>query len=138
MPTYGTNALTTTGNTTTGMVAASIGSFAPSGTPLIVPYVFNTPYTTNVTPAPGRAPVSMAATPLVSEVRDILQQSTALGSKPTIQVGSAGGGVIVLRGTVSDLHDARIAEGLAHLTPGVHEVRNELTLRNPPAIGNGG
>ena len=134
MPLYGTTALATATTTT---VSPTTVTFAPSGSPLLAPYVFAmTP-----APAPGGAAVSMNATPLLGELRQILDRSSALALvRNNIQVGSAGG-VIVLRGRVNDEHERRIAEGLMRLTPGVHEVRNELvvpTTTLPPPIRSGG
>lgn len=132
-PLYGTNALATTTTTT---VTPTTVTFAPAGSPLLAPYVFSmTPTST------GGAAVSMNASPLLGELRQILDRSSALASvRSNIQVGSAGG-VIVLRGRVSDEHERRIAEGLMRLTPGVREVRNELivpTTTLPPPMRSGG
>jgi hypothetical protein len=41
--------------------------------------------------------------------------------------------VIVLRGEVANERERRLAEGLVRLTPGVHQVRNELVIR-PAAV----
>jgi osmotically-inducible protein OsmY len=41
------------------------------------------------------------------------------------------GNVVVLRGTVRDEDEAKTAEGMVRLTPGVLTVRNELTYPNP-------
>jgi osmotically-inducible protein OsmY len=37
------------------------------------------------------------------------------------------GSTVVLRGSVRDDHERRLAEALVRLTPGVRAVRNELT-----------
>jgi osmotically-inducible protein OsmY len=43
------------------------------------------------------------------------------------------GPTVVLRGTVSDDHERRQAEALARLTPGVRDLRNELSVRDTAA-----
>jgi osmotically-inducible protein OsmY len=57
-----------------------------------------------------------------------LARSTALSPGRDINA-ALDGPVLVLRGTVADEHDRRIAEGIARLSPGVREVRNELKVR---------
>jgi osmotically-inducible protein OsmY len=61
-------------------------------------------------------------------VQNILNRSSRLDSVNTIQV-AADRGTLVLRGIVKDDHERRLAEAIARLTPGVHELRNELAVR---------
>jgi hypothetical protein len=69
-----------------------------------------------------------APTGLQAEVQNILNRSSRLDSVNTIQV-AADRGTLVLRGIVKDDHERRLAEAIARLTPGVHELRNELAVR---------
>jgi osmotically-inducible protein OsmY len=63
-------------------------------------------------------------------LQDTLQQSSRLSpeSKSGITV-AMDGPVVVLRGTVATPGEALLAANLLSLTPGVREIRNELTLR---------
>jgi hypothetical protein len=72
---------------------------------------------------------STAAGPLQvrADLQDVLARSSRLNARDTIQVGMVGP-VVVLRGTVLDEHDRRLAENLIRLSPGVHEIRNELVV----------
>jgi hypothetical protein len=67
------------------------------------------------------APVGLQA-----EVQEILRHSSRLASA-NIQVATDRG-ALVLRGIVKDDHERRLAEAMARLTPGVHELRNELVV----------
>jgi hypothetical protein len=82
--------------------------------------------------APGAAPASTAG-PLQGrpDLQNVLALSSRLSSRDTIRVGMAGP-VVVLRGTVLNEHDRRLAENLLRLSPGVHEVRNELVIQGSP------
>jgi hypothetical protein len=71
--------------------------------------------------------------PTVSQLQPNLQQvidrsSTLTSSGNTVRV-SVDGQTVVLRGSVADDHDRRLAESLVRLTPGVNAVRNELAVR---------
>jgi hypothetical protein len=70
-------------------------------------------------PAPGQ---------LQSNLGGILARSTSLGADRRIAV-STDGAAVVLRGTVGSDHDRRLAEAMARLTPGIHDVRNELQIQ---------
>ena len=61
------------------------------------------------------------------EVQGILTRSTSLSPNRDIRV-AVEGPVVVLHGTVASEQDRRLAEGLVRLTPGVHEIRNEMTV----------
>jgi hypothetical protein len=109
---YGTTGTVTITNPATGFSATSIGvRRAPA-------------YTTTI----GFEHQAPAVTRLTSEVQQVLAQSTRLSTTRDIQVTSQGR-VIVLSGWVADAHDRRLAENLARLTPGIHEVRNELKIQ---------
>jgi BON domain len=71
-----------------------------------------------------------------SRVQADLQQAFArsqrLANRNNIRV-DMDGPTIVLRGTVADDHERRLAEAMARLTPGVRDLRNELNVRAGPA-----
>jgi hypothetical protein len=62
------------------------------------------------------------------DLQDVLAHSSSLPSKDRIQVAMQGE-VIVLRGAVADDHERQLAELLIRLSPGVHDVRNDLQVR---------
>jgi hypothetical protein len=72
-----------------------------------------------------RTPVRPTA--VRADVQGILAKSSKIASKDTIIVAADGDG-IVLRGLAKDDHERRLAEALVRLTPGVHNVRNELAV----------
>jgi osmotically-inducible protein OsmY len=84
--------------------------------------------TLGFTPA---APTATALTQVRSELRDTIARSSRLTSRDNIQLGMDGG-TVVLRGTVVDDHERRLAESLVRLSPGVRDVRNELQVRGEP------
>jgi hypothetical protein len=128
-PTYGT-ALTTT-TSTTGRLGAA-GASTAAATPL-----------GGYPPAAGGSPVSKAPAYTVAigfptrpvpagkmqvDLSRMLSRSTSLGADRRIAVATDGD-VIVLRGLVSNDNDRRLAEAMVRLTPGVHDVRNEIQVR---------
>jgi hypothetical protein len=68
------------------------------------------------------------ASQLVAGIQDVIARSSQLPSKNGIQV-ALDGPVVVLQGTVADDAERSLAEGMIRLTPGVHDVRNELVVR---------
>ena len=62
-----------------------------------------------------------------TDVQGILARSSSLSNGKDIQV-AADGTVLVLRGRVPSERDPRLAQGLALMSPGVYEVRNELQV----------
>lgn len=64
---------------------------------------------------------------LQTDLQAILDRSSSLSPNRSIQV-LVDGPVVVLRGTVASEHDRRLAENMLRLTPGVHEIRNELQI----------
>lgn len=93
-------------------------------------------------PSSGSGPGGTSAAPsaLQTSLQQMLTRSAGLQSSPNIQVVMEGA-TVVLRGSAADDHDRRLAEGLVRLTPGVHDVRNELQVRTaagaqaPPPTG---
>jgi osmotically-inducible protein OsmY len=63
-----------------------------------------------------------------ADLQEIVARSSVLPSKDSIQV-MTDGPAIVLEGTVTSEREARLAEMLLRLSPGVRLVRNELTLQ---------
>src|SRR5262249_25968089 len=65
---------------------------------------------------------------LESDLRSVIARSTELAANRNIEV-LLDGQTVVLKGTVADLDERRLAENLLRLTPGVHAVRNELVVQ---------
>jgi hypothetical protein len=131
---FGTAMYSTTG--TTGFGTTGFGGSATMGTSNRPAFassigVRRSP-TFTVALGPEVAPPS-AEGPLQSrpDLQNVLALSSRLSSRDTIQVGMVGP-VVVLRGTVLNEHDRRLAENLIRLSPGVHEVRNELAIPGTP------
>jgi hypothetical protein len=85
-------------------------------------------YTTYIGFTPDPAPVGQ----VTSDLQNALATSSDWGkanSNP-VQI-TVNGNVAVLRGTVATDHDRELAARLAAMTPGVREVRNELTTSTP-------
>jgi hypothetical protein len=117
-----------------GQSATVVGAAAPGAAELgTMPTLAGPQITLNVSAASlARPPITKGPRPGAGlEKRDDLQQilarSTTLASKKSIQVLSDGR-AIVLRGVVANEHDRRVAEALLRISPGVDEVRNELTI----------
>jgi len=78
-----------------------------------------------------RFPVApMTAPRMHTEARAVLDRSISLSNPRAIEVVTDGR-VVVLRGTVRDEDEARLAENMIRLTPGVNSVKNELKFPNP-------
>lgn len=130
-PLYGTSNQSTTSRSSTNaygtaltMQASPYGGASSSGTRRAPAYI--------TVPVFERASAPMSASTLRTNLQGIITQSTRLPSRDGISV-SMDGPVVVLRGNVKDERERRLAERLLLLTPGVHEVRNELVpLSGPP------
>ncbi len=70
---------------------------------------------------------SAANSPLLADVRGVLARSERLPSRDQIQV-ALDGDTLVLQGAVGDNYQRRLAEAIIRLTPGVRDVRNDLTV----------
>ena len=66
-----------------------------------------------------------------SNLQTVLDRSTQVGTSRGLQVSAETGGVVTLRGAVKDEDEARLAENMLRLSPGVRDVRNELTFPKP-------
>jgi hypothetical protein len=105
-----------TGTGLSGSASAALPSTA-SGAPA-VHYTFVSPL-----------PRSPATTEIRrQDLEQVLARSSGLSSKENIRV-TVQGEVVVLRGAVADDHERRLAESLIRLSPGVHDIRNELAVR---------
>jgi hypothetical protein len=62
-----------------------------------------------------------------ADLQQYFARSQRLSSRDNIRV-EMDGPTVVLRGTVTDDHDRRLAEALARLSPGVRDLRNELVV----------
>jgi hypothetical protein len=69
-----------------------------------------------------------------TEVRTVLDQSSMIASAKTVEVLTDKDNNVTLRGTVADLEEAVLIEGMVRLTPGVRLIRNELK----PAVSSAG
>jgi hypothetical protein len=67
-----------------------------------------------------------------SNLQEVVARSNRLPSNATIRV-MLDGNTVVLRGSVADERERRMAENLIRLSPGVREVRNELVPRREGA-----
>jgi hypothetical protein len=137
IPLYGTTT-STTGLGTTGVVATLGGTIAIS--PPLVGFSTGGAGQLDAYVASVNVPVTLApASQVASAASQVIQRSTALPSKDQIRV-SMEGDAVVLRGWVTDEHEAQLAIGLVSLTPGVHNIRSELQLQHanlpaPPLPG---
>jgi hypothetical protein len=66
-----------------------------------------------------------------SDLQQVIGRSTVLTAPGAISV-AMDGNTIVLRGTVANDGERRVAENMLRLTPGVRDVRNELEVRTGP------
>jgi hypothetical protein len=133
-PLYGTANLTTAPRTTTNPYSST----NPYGTALAVAAAT---YSGANSGGIRRAPAYIAepvfdrpppptASAVQTNLQDIIARSTRLPSRGRITV-SVEGGAVILRGQVRDERERRLAESLVRLTPGVHNVKNELVPAAP-------
>jgi hypothetical protein len=134
-PTFGTLLYTVSGSSGTNSTYAGLGGASGSigGT------------ATTTTGAPGGSSYGVRRAPaytttlgfkynpepparVQSDLQQSLSHSDRLPSRDGIRV-EVDGSTVVLRGTVTDDHERRLAEALARLTPGVRDLRNELNVR---------
>jgi len=74
------------------------------------------------------SPVQRTEESVRSDVQEVIANSTRLPSRDSIRVTSSGD-TVILRGEVRDARERRLAEALVRLTPGVHNIQNELEPR---------
>lgn len=68
-----------------------------------------------------------ATTRVHTELRSALDNSSMITGK-TVQVVTDANNNVTLRGSVKDEDEARLVEGIVRLTPGVGEIKNEITF----------
>jgi osmotically-inducible protein OsmY len=125
--TFGTPLYNTTTSTTTRLTASTAtGGYAGStGTSAAGNY--------RMTQGPaysvglGFRPPAVAPAQVQTDIQQILATSMSLSPQRDIRVEMSGP-VVVLRGNVASERDRHMAEGMIRLTPGVRDVRNELTV----------
>jgi len=92
----------------------------------LIPVQRQVAYTATVRfPAPVIVPAQMQ-----TDLRGVIDRSSMISNPRGIDV-QMDGSVVVLRGAVRDEDEAKTAEGIVRLTPGVREVRNQLTYPSP-------
>jgi hypothetical protein len=84
---------------------------------------------------PRPAPALVMSGRVLNEVRQVLARSSSLPSKGKMRA-VADGDTVILQGTASDDHERDLAAALVSLTPGVHQIRNELKVLGMPAMPN--
>jgi hypothetical protein len=110
------------GNTGLGGFGGTQRGLGGQATGEIIPPQRAIAYTATIRlPTPVVAPTQMQA-----DLRTVIDRSSLLSNPRGINVGVEGNGVVVLRGNVRDEEEAKTAEGMIRLTPGVRQVRNEL------------
>ena len=78
-------------------------------------------------------PVSRPTSPqMQTQLQDIIARSSTLKDPSSVRVSVDDGGVVILRGEVSDDDERRLAENLLRLTPGVRQLRNEIQVKATP------
>jgi hypothetical protein len=65
-----------------------------------------------------------------TDIQNVIGRSTMIANPAGVQV-QVSGPAVVLRGAVRDEDEARLLENVARLTPGVQQVKNELTYPRP-------
>ena len=65
---------------------------------------------------------------LLNEIRTSVAATDAIVSKQGVNI-TMEGNTVVLRGRVEDERERRVLEGMVRLTPGVRDIRNELTTK---------
>jgi hypothetical protein len=68
-------------------------------------------------------------------LQKVLTRSSSLSPKDSFQVLSEGE-LVVLRGTAVSEYDRQLAEGLVRLSPGVYNIRNEITVQSGGSAGS--
>jgi len=63
-----------------------------------------------------------------ADLQRVIDRSSRLPSRANIRVSTDSNGMIILRGRVRDAYEARLAESVVRLSPGVFRVRNELRV----------
>lgn len=75
-------------------------------------------------------PPPMAAGQLQADLSGMISRATMLANPAGVQVTTEGQNV-TLRGAVQSSEEARMVEGMVRMTPGVRQIKNELTYPKP-------
>jgi hypothetical protein len=122
--TFGTALYGTTGSTTgrgTGATGQRGSTSSQNQSGILIPLPVQINYAAQM-----RFPTPPLAAPrLQTDLRGVINTS-GLSNPNGVQVVIVDGTDVVLRGTVKDHEEARLAEGLVRLTPGVGFITNEL------------
>jgi BON domain-containing protein len=113
----GTNRLSSAGFTATPVTGTGVGGARRPAN-----------YTTGL----GFRPRPISPEEMQANLRQVLARSADLDPSGAIQIGVEDQ-TVVLRGTVPDADQRRLAENLVRLSPGVRAVRNELAVVQPSA-----
>ena len=131
MPLYGatTGRGAVTGTTGIGAGRAGIGGVGVGGlnnanqSGILIPLPTQIAYTARMQfPTPP-----VPAGKIVSEVRSVIDNTSAIANPKAVQVITDANNNVTLRGTVKDDDEARLIEGLVRITPGVGAIKNELS-----------
>ncbi len=76
-------------------------------------------------------PPPVAPQRMQADLQGMLSRAPALSNPGAVQVLTTGQ-TVILRGTAKDEDEARLIEGMVRLTPGVHDVRNEINYPGRP------
>ena len=113
-----------TGAGRTGLGAGGLGGLnAQNQSGILIPLPVQIAYVAEV----GFAASPMAPTQVQADLRGMLDRSS-ITTPQNVQIVVNPGNAVTLRGTVKDEDEARLVEGLVRVTPGVGEIRNELTF----------
>jgi hypothetical protein len=130
-PSFGNVTTTTTGLTGTGIAGrtgtASIGRGLTGGVGGLGGLSSSSSPQVSYAATVGFRPPAMAVPVVRADLQAMVNRSSAIRVPGNVKVESVGD-VIVLRGKVADEDERRLIEGMVHLEPGVHEVRNELEI----------
>jgi len=69
------------------------------------------------------------------QLQQLIKDSTYLSPKNSVQV-VGNGSLVVLRGTAISDYERQLVEAMVSLSPGVNEIRNELTIQGAYSAGS--
>ncbi len=96
---------------------------------VVIPH--QTPNTYTMVAAFPNRPIPAPA--LQQQVQSLLARTTAVSNPGTVEA-IVSGEIVILRGTVADEEEARRLANMISLTPGVRQVRNEITVSRLPVL----
>jgi hypothetical protein len=124
-------ATTTTGSTglrgsVGGLNSSSMGRYGSSNSGTYYP-----PYVPLIDRASSPLPATTGNLVARSDLQGVLANSARFSQPGNIQV-RADGSTVVLQGTAASAYEARLAEAMLRLQPGVGDIRNELQFPGGP------